>query len=288
MVELGSIRQAAEKVHMSPSSVSRQIQNLEHVLSTELLVRKAQGVRLTPAGELVLRYTQTHAKEFQRLRASIDALRNLASGHVTVFSVEGMTGGLLPRAIAEFGRLHPGITFEIIVAGTDDVMRAVAEDRCDIGIAFQPYPRRDVEIVASFRQPLIAALSPAHELAGHDRLDLVQIEHYPVALPDRSFGIRHLIDHVLKEEQLSLNIRMQTNSIDMLRQFALHNVGVVFLPAFAFEREISSRRLLAVRVDSPALSRSTMQICKRADVGLTPAAKKLADAVTGTVEAFVA
>ena len=59
VIELGSIRKAAERLHISASSISRQIQKLEHHYGVPLLVRQAQGVRLTPAGELAARYVQS-------------------------------------------------------------------------------------------------------------------------------------------------------------------------------------------------------------------------------------
>lgn len=286
VVELGSIRKAAEKLHISASSISRQIQKLEYLYGTTLLVRQAQGVRLTPAGELAARYVQSRAKELQRLRSSIDSLKNLDSGHVVIYTVEGMIGGLLPRALAIFGEQHPGITYEVCTASTDEVMRAVAEDRCDIGISFQPYPRPEVEMLSSFRQPLMVVVSSAHPLAGRTEIQMGDIGDLPVGLPDRSFGIRHLVDHAVKADLLTLNIRLETNSIDMMRQFALQNMGLIFLPAFSFERELASGELVGIPIVSRALSLSTTQICKRAEVELTPSAGKLAAVIIETAEAF--
>ena len=112
------------------------------------------------------------------------------------------------------------------------------------------------------------------------------IGQIPVGLPDRSFGIRHLVDHAIKADQLNLNIRMETNSIDMMRQFALLKMGLVFLPAFSFERELASSELVGIPIVSNVLSLSTTQVCKRADVELTPAAGRMAEFIISTAEHF--
>lgn len=277
VVRLGSIRRAAKQLHLSPSSISRQILKLEHALGVDLMVRDAQGARLTPAGELVARYVQSRSREFQRLKASIDSLKNLESGHVTICTVEGTIGGMLPNALGRFSRDYPGITYRVEVAGTDDVMLAVAEDRCDIGISFHPQPRSEVETIASFRQPLLAVMAANHPLAGRSLLDLDDILDQPIGLPDRSFGIRNLVDHVFKAEQMTINVRLETNSIDMVRQFALEGMGIVFLPSFSFGREYQSGGLIGVPLANGALSASSMHVCKRAESDLVLPARRLVD-----------
>lgn len=274
VVRLGSIRQAAERLHVSASSISRQIRKLEHTFGVELLQRHAQGVKLTPAGEVVARFVQGRSREFQRLRASIDALKGLQRGHVSVHTVEGTIDGLLPRTIADFTQRYPGIAYEVYVAGTDDVMQAVAEDRCDIGISFHPVPRHEVEAVAVVAQPLHAMMARHHPLAKHGALRPAMLARTPIALPDASFGIRHLVDHFLKTHDLQASIRLETNSIDMLRRFALHDLGIVFLPRFACERELANGSLIAVPFADSALATANMQICKHAEIELTLAARE--------------
>lgn len=284
VVRLGSIRQAAERLHVSASSISRQIQKLEHAFGIELLIRHPQGVKLTPAGEIVGRFVQSRSRELQRLKSSIDALKGLQKGHVSVYAVEGAIDGLLPRALTAFASRYPGITYEVTAAGTDDVMQAVAEDRCDIGISFHPVPRHDVEDVASISQPLYAVMAPSHPLAGQADLDLAMLGNEPIGLPDPSFGIRHLFDHVVKTGQLKANVRLQTNSIDMLRQFAVHEMGIVFMPIFAFERELATGRLVVVPIADNNLATASMKICKRAESDLTLAAQRFADTLVKHAE----
>lgn len=260
----GSIRKTADLLNVSASSISRQVQKLEHAHGVMLIQRHSQGVKLTPEGEIVAGFLESQVREMERLNLAIDALKGLQKGHVTICTVEGMIGGLLPRALATFSRRYPGITYDVRVAGTDNVMREVSEDRCDIGISFQPKPRENIEMVAVLEQPLLALISPAHPLAARGSLQLEDLVGEPVALPDSSFGIRHLIDQVIIRDQLKLTVRLQSNSIEMLRQFALHEMGVVFLPAFACEREIASSELVAIPTTDGVLSSAKVHICRNA------------------------
>ena len=278
----GSIRQAADRLNVSASSISRQIAKLEHELGVSLLARHSHGVKLTPAGEILARFVHNRSRDFLRLRGLIDELKQLERGHVSIRSVEGMLDGFLPRTVSAFAEKHPHLTYEIMVAGTEDVMRAVAEDRCDIGLAFEPRSRHDVEVVARIPQPVLAVVARDHPLADRELLQIADLKGIPVGLPDRSFGIRHIVDAAMEAKGMALDLRLETNSIDMARQFAEAGMGLTFLPLFAFEREAKAGGLVGVAVNDEHFTSATAQICKHAEFELTWAAQAVLD---GLIEA---
>ena len=73
----------------------------------------------------------------------------------------------------------------------------------------------------------------------------------------------------------------------MMRQFALQDMGIVFLPAFSFERELESGELIGVPITSSTLSQSTTQVCKRAEIELSPAAGRLVEYIRKVADEFV-
>lgn len=274
----GSIRKAADRLGLSAASVSRHIARLEHSLDAPLLDRRTDGVRLTPAGELLLRFIADRTRELERLRAAINELKAVERGHVSLFTVEGMLGGFIPGAIATFARLYPGITHELVVAGTDNVVAAVAEDRCDIGIAFQPQPRGGVTTVAQMRQPVLAVVGAGHPLAGRHGITMADLADEPLCLPDKTFGIRQAVDRAAKRAGITA-LHMETNSIDMMRHFALTGMGVTFMPAFAFEREAAAGSLVGIAIADPNLESATAKVCIHAERSLTWAARRMLDII---------
>src|SRR5690242_5543318 len=87
---LGSIRQAADELHVAASAISRQIALLEDDYGTPLFERHAQGVRLTAAGEIFAQHARTTLREFERVRSDIDDVRGLKRGEVKLAVVEGV------------------------------------------------------------------------------------------------------------------------------------------------------------------------------------------------------
>ncbi|WP_226575345.1 LysR family transcriptional regulator [Acuticoccus sediminis] len=274
----GSIRKAAERLNISASSVSRHIGRLEHTLGAPLIERRTHGVKLTPAGDLLLRFIEDHSRELARLRSAIDELKHLERGHVSIYTVEGMLGSVLPQALTRFSRSHPNLTYEVIVAGTDNVVRAVADDRCDIGIAFEPQPVQGIAMVGRMSQPVLAVMTARHPLATRRSLALADLVGVPLGLPDKSFGIRQIFDRALGQAG-GLTVRMETNSIDMTRQFALAGMGVTFLPFFAFEREAKAGELVGVEIDDAGFASAMAQLCIHAERDLTFAARQMLTAL---------
>ena len=81
----GSIRQAAERLHVAPSAVNRRIQDIEEELGTPIFERLPRGMRLTTAGELFMRYVRGRAADLERVRSEIEELKGPVSyTHLTL------------------------------------------------------------------------------------------------------------------------------------------------------------------------------------------------------------
>src|SRR6185436_5915960 len=85
----GSIRKAAELLHVSPSALSRQIQRTEEALGTPLIVRRKTGVQLTAAGEMLLQHVRETVTSEEQLRVELANLAGLRRGHVRMACGEG-------------------------------------------------------------------------------------------------------------------------------------------------------------------------------------------------------
>src|SRR5438128_2607882 len=80
-----SIRAASERLHVSPSAISRQIAKIERELRATLFDRRAQGMTLTPAGAILQAKFEGMMREFDRVRSHIAALQDLQAGTVDVY-----------------------------------------------------------------------------------------------------------------------------------------------------------------------------------------------------------
>jgi DNA-binding transcriptional LysR family regulator len=271
----GSIRQAAEHLHVSPSAISRMIGKTEHQFQAELFERRAKGMKLTAAGRILAEQMSGVVSQLRDARARIDELKGLQRGEVQLHCIEGIVDDMLPNALAAFHRMHPAVTFRVNTCGSDAIVEALLADACDVGISFNMRPKTGIESLLSFQQPLHAVVAPSHPLARGRVVSLREVVQHPIAMPDRSFGVRVILDRALRASMLGSAPLVTTNSLALTRSMARTGAAVTFSPLFAVGGDLASGRLVAVKLAEHALLNGRMTLCKRRGRRLSAAANEL-------------
>lgn len=282
----GSVREAADALRVAPSAISRQIAGLEEEYSTVLFERRARGMRLTTAGAAVLETARTILNCVQRARSTIEELQGIRRGHVRAWTVEGAIDDFLYPALASFSAAHPAVSFEVMIASSDQLMQRLIHDEADVVVAFNPILHRGVSSLAEIADPLVAAVHPGHAFATRRSATIAEIGELRLALPDRTFGIRRLIDDVAAATGVELKPALVTNSIESLRSFARAGMGVSVLTTFSIQRDMSEGRLVSIPIQGRNLQKACVKICVRKGRSLPPAVRALARHLARNARAY--
>jgi DNA-binding transcriptional LysR family regulator len=280
----GSIREAAEELHVAQSALSRQIQKLEQEFGVPLFQRHARGVELTSAGEIFLRHARSSLRQTERVRSELDALKGLRRGTINIQSIESLVPGVLPQAIMRFRARHPGITFEVTVDRTDHIIAAVREGRTDIGLAFYPPVERDLMTVFKMREPLVALMSPRHPLARRPKVSLADSVIYPIALPLKNSGSRVLIDIACKAAGIYMVPVLETNSIQFRVQFVQVDNGITFHSRLSARDSLRTGDLVAVPIRDRIVNTATIDAVTHASRELPLAAEEFLRFLQGELQ----
>src|SRR6185312_8732689 len=105
----GSFSAAAEALSFTQSAISQQIAALEREAGTTLVQRSARGVRLTDAGEAVVRHAEAIMARLAEAEAELEAIAGLRGGRLRTASFESAAATLMPPAIADFRGKHPAV-----------------------------------------------------------------------------------------------------------------------------------------------------------------------------------
>jgi DNA-binding transcriptional LysR family regulator len=286
-VSLGSIRGAAERLNVNPSTVSRQIAMLERQVASPLLERLGRGVRATEAGQLLVEYARLQTSARDDTLAKLAELKALKSGHIALALGEGFIGDLLGGPLQEFCQRFPHLRLSLEIAGTDGVTQAVIDGEAQIGLVYFPPADPRLHSHAIIRQPVCAIVQLAHPLRKLGRQPtLSDLVGYPVAELRGSYGTQQLMRMAATAERISFSPVVRTNSFQVLKSFVCAGLGISFMPAFAATRELRDGEAIALPIDHPVLKSAAAHLITRHGRRLPPAALALLQHLIKRMKAF--
>jgi DNA-binding transcriptional LysR family regulator len=227
VARLGSIRKAAEKLNVTPSAVQRRIEDIEEDLGAKLFERSKQGMQLTAAGELFIHWLQTQAADLERVESQIEALSSLRRGRVRIACSQAFVHTVLPAEIALFSTRYPLISFSVEVCDHDRAIQLLENYEADLALIFSPSQIPELHPLMVVPQRIVALMSPKHPLAAKKMVRLRDCAQYPVAVADRNYSTRQILSRLFEKSD-RIDIRLETNSFELLRNFVSQNDTIVF------------------------------------------------------------
>lgn len=134
----GSFRKASEALHVSASSIDRQILRVEQELAMPLFERHPTGLRLTAAGELLLHAANNWKKDFTRVCEQLDDLRGLRRGHVRIATIDAINRHFFSTMLKEVHKHYPNISFTLTTINNIHIQQALISGEADFGIMLNP------------------------------------------------------------------------------------------------------------------------------------------------------
>lgn len=218
----GSIRKAAEDSNITASALNRRIARFEEEFGAPIFERLTRGVRLNPAGELVLQHYRSQLSDLQRVQSQVADLSGIRRGHVTIACSQALLPYFLPDQIARYRRDHPQVTFAVNVRDRVQAEQDLASFASDLALVFEPVHLVDFEVIHAIPQPVHAMIAALHPLAAKPMLRLRDCLDRPHIAPSAQYGVRHLLDHAAKRTGRRVAPVLETESFELIRHYVLH------------------------------------------------------------------
>jgi DNA-binding transcriptional LysR family regulator len=277
-VRCGSMRQAAEALRVAPSAINRQILKLEDQLQCKLFERMADGVRLTGAGEVLYRHAREIDALLDRALSELDDLRGLRRGRVGLASEDGIIRDVLPPLLAAFHQEFPRVSFGIDVMTGPDVVQAVAEGQCDLGLAMHPQRHPDVTVLGEAAVPIGAVMRPEHPLAQRATLRLSDLATEPVVMLKHGIGAQPDAHGLVRRWAQRTEVA-ETNSPGAVAALVRAGLALAMRSPIGIRAEIATGELVFVPVVDPQVKAGRLALLARRERALPVAAAVLAERV---------
>lgn len=259
----GSIRAAGERLNVAASAINKHVLQLEEMIGEPLFERLPRGLRLTPAGEILVAHVRRTIKEYSQVEAEIRDLKALQSGEVIIATMNGLAGGIVPKAAAQFCARHPRLKISIRVMFIHDIVQAVIDGEADLGLAFNLPPSPQLETLWKMDTRLGAVVSPEHPLVGLDTLPLSHCEPYPLIFADKSMLIHGIVADAFANAGLTVEPAFLTNSIEAMKCLAAAGDGIAFLSKFDIAEEQRNGVLTYLQIRDRTFGKNVLSLVQR-------------------------
>lgn len=281
----GSIRGASERLNVAASAINKHVLQLEEDIGEPLFERLPRGLRLTPAGEILVAHVRRTMKEYSQVEAEIRDIKALQSGEVIIATMNGLAGGIVPKVAAIFGARHPRLKITIRVMFAPEIVQAVAGGEADLGFAFSLPPTPQVETLWKMDTRLGAVVAPEHPLAGMESLPLAYCQPYPLIFADKSMQIHGIVADAFAEAGLTVEPSYLTNSIEAMKFLAAAGDGIAFLSKFDITEEQRNGVLTYLQIRDRTFAKNVLSLVQRERRGHGLAAAMFAEEIIRALRA---
>ncbi|WDL95867.1 LysR family transcriptional regulator [Alicyclobacillus sp. ALC3] len=281
VVEHGTLSEAADRLHLTQPSVTRQLQQLERTYGTALFDRAGRKMLLNRAGQRVYQTARQVLALEQRLA---DELREFANPEIgTVYIAAGLTPSiyLLPPVLAAYRDKHPKVQFQVQSGSSKEVLEMLHTGAVDMGVVTTAESNADLTLTALVLDRLLLVAAPNHPLPSGGAVRFSELSEWPMVLMRPESGLRSIVESIAVSTGTKLQIAMETDSLESINRLVQTGVGLSVLPQSAVADDLAAGRLVEISLGDVELGSRTITLATRTGATLPANAERFAAALPG-------
>ncbi len=286
IVDIGSMTQAADVLHVAQPALSQQLATLEAETGQQLLVRTKRGVTPTEAGKVLYRHAQIIMRQCDQARVDMRATNAGLSGAVSIGLAPGTAAALLSLPLLHTMRArHPGIVpylnetygttlSELVMSGRMDLAVLYGGATSVHGLTFLPLLREPLHLVG-----------PAGMAPLRDPVSLRDVEGLALYLPRPYNVVRKLVDDACAGIGLTPHVVAEIESAGTLVAVIAAGLGATILPESMAHEVVASTPAWSARIVEPTIE-APLALCQSDHLPLSEPAQAARKVLLDLVRAW--
>jgi LysR family hydrogen peroxide-inducible transcriptional activator len=240
LAETGSFGRAATASHVTQSTLSDAIRQLEEIIGVSLIDRSNRGLALTPAGEETVRRMKALLVDAREMVDAARASQAPLSGRIRLGVIPSIAPYFLPRALPDLRRAYPDLRLHL----REDLTRTLLDDlragRLDICLLAFPAQTEGLTTEIIAEDTLLLAVDERHRLAGRASVQREELADETLLLLEDGHCLRDHIRAVAPGLADRQDEEIRASSLTTLVHMVDNRLGITFLPRIAVEAGILS------------------------------------------------
>jgi DNA-binding transcriptional LysR family regulator len=270
IVRLKSFSKAAQTCYRTQPAISAQVRQLEQELNAPLFERLGTRIALTTAGKIFAEYAEQILQLRRRAQEVINELERVPRGEIVIAANEATCIYVLPAVFSEYKKLFPNVQLHVDRSYGSKVMAAVLDNLADFGITQLPVQDKKLQVVKIHSDEIKLLVPGSHSFAGRASVSAEEVAGESLLLP-KSGTTRARLNAWFEPVEEELQISMELDSTEMIKQFVKAGLGVSFLAASHCREEVAAGTLATISLAPEPMIRR-LGLIYRKDKSLSKAA----------------
>lgn len=259
VVQAGSFSAAGERLYMTQSAVSQHIKDLEASVGRTLFRRGWRGVRLTPHGEILHRYTGKILTLIAHAENALIDVENLTDGRISIGATPGIGIYLAPDWVQRFRGRYPQLTVALKTGVTSQIVADILAQQLEIafieGELHQNLPQGlaalELEKVEQY-----AVVGFKHPFWERETLSLGDLHGQSMIVRQPSSQSRIWLENTLEQHGVTPVIGAEFDNLESMKRAVMLGTCIAVLPPYVIQNEITQKHLHMIPLDDRPLTRS--------------------------------
>lgn len=264
VVEEKSISKVAQKMHISQSALSQQIQKLEDDIGYKLLNRSNKGVDVTDIGEIAVKYFQNIIKNYEKMTEEIKAFVE-EDNQISINGTSSLVAYSLPCVIYKIKKKFPNYNFEMIVSTVEETITDIQNDICDFGfIDSKPNDKYNLYSLKMGKEKVVLISHSKYKVPETIKLEnLLKLDIINCTLSTQTSNLLEKELIKINKSLKDLKIIFNVDSLSAVKSSVINKHGVAFVPYEAIKHELYEKSIKIIEVEDISLDYDIYLISKK-------------------------
>lgn len=224
----GSIKAAAESLHLTQPTISMQLKKLVDAIGMPIYDQVGRRLVFTEAGQAVVDTARDVLESFERLDMQLSDLRGLKAGALKI-AVVTTSKYFIPHLLGPFCERYPNVDIQFKVGNRQQIIKRLLAGKDDFYV-FSHVPQDvEIEMMEFLPNPLVAIAAQNHPLVKKKNVDIKTLTDHPFIMREQGSGTRYALEQYLKKMGLPLTAKMTIESNEAIKHAVMANLGISIL-----------------------------------------------------------
>ncbi|WP_312920812.1 LysR family transcriptional regulator [Empedobacter brevis] len=249
---------AANELNITQPAITKHIKEIELNLNIKLFERNGTKIKLTQAGEILLKYTEEIFSIYQKMEFEIGQLQEKQKGHLRLGASTTIAQYVLPPILAEFRKRFPEIQLNLVIHNSEKIEDLLTNNKIDVGLIEAQIKNRTFHYFPFMKDEIVLVARQNHPLSTKNHLKTDDLLQIPFVLRESGSGTLETIDLALKAKNIKLNelkTEIRLGSTESIKSYLLHSDTLAFLSVQSILQELKSHTLTIIDVKNMDIPR---------------------------------